>query len=107
MAAKEAIWLARLMADLLNSEVPNAIPLGVDNNGAIESAKNASVNQRNKHIDLQYHFVREATQSKKVLLRHGASICQLADSLTKPLDPNLFSQLRNSNGIYSPPTELH
>ena len=107
MDAKEAIWLARLMADLQNSEVPSAIPLGADNNGAIKSPKNESINQRNKHIDLQYHFVREATQSKKILPHLVASICQLADSLTKPLDVKLFSQLRKSKGICSPPTELH
>ena len=107
MAAKEAIWIAGLMADLLNSEVSSAIPLGVDKNGAIESAKNASINERNKHIDHQYHFVRDATQSKKILLHHVASICQFADSLTKPLDANLLSQLRKSKGICSPPTELH
>ena len=101
MAAKEAIWLARLMADLLNSEVPSAITLGVDNNGAIESAKHASVNQRNKHIDLQYHFVREAAQSKKIKLQHVNSGNQIADSLTKPLDQQLFAKLRQKQGLYS------
>ena len=99
MAAKEAIWITRLMADLLNSEVPSAITLGVDNNGTIESTKKASVNQCYKHIDPQCHFVRDAAQSKKIVLRHVASTCQLAHSLTKPLDANLFSQFRKCKGI--------
>ena len=107
MAAKEAIWIARLMADLLNSKVPSAITLGVDYNAAIESAKNTCVNQHNKRIDLQYHFVRGAAQSKRIVLRHVASTCQLAESLTKPLEANLLSQLRKSKGICSLHPELY
>ena len=60
------------MADILNFKVPSAITLHVDNNGVIESAKKASVNTRNKHIDLQHHFVRDAAQSRKIILRHVA-----------------------------------
>ena len=100
MAAKEAIWIARLMADLLSSKVPSAIKLGVDNNGAIEMAKNASLNQRNKHIDLQYHFLRDAAQSEKIVLRHVASTCQLGDYLTRSLGAKLFLQLRKFKGIF-------
>ena len=81
LAAKEAMRIARLMTDLLNFKISSAIALGVDNNGAIESVKNVSVNQCNKHIDLQYHFVRDAAQSKKIVPRHVASTCQLADFL--------------------------
>ena len=63
MATKESTWISRLSADLQNTAEPELIILGIGNNGAIDTAKNASVNQRNKHIDLQYHFVRHALQS--------------------------------------------
>ncbi len=35
---------------------PVSVSLNVDNDGAIDSAENASINQHNKHIDLQYHL---------------------------------------------------
>ena len=93
LATKESLWLSRLLAELRNKDVPQAIRLGVDKNGAIEIVKNASVNQRKKHIDLQYHFVRNAYHSNQIELRHVNSKNQPADSLTKPLDQNLFSKI--------------
>ena len=51
LAANESIWLSRLLADIQNSIVPPCISIGVDNNGAIDTANNFSTNQRNKHID--------------------------------------------------------
>ena len=103
LATKELLWLSRLLADLQNTEMLKAIPRGVGNNGAIETAKNASVNQRNKHIDLQYHFVRNAYHSRKIELHHVNSENQLADSLTKPLDQNLFSKITKSQGLTTTP----
>ena len=102
MAAKESIWLSRLIAVLRSTE---ALPivLGIDNNGAIETAKNASVNQRNKHIDLQYHFVRQAYQENLIQMKHVNSDAQVADSLTKPLDRQLFSRLTAARGLCSTP----
>ncbi len=99
MATKESIWLSRLLADLLNTTEPQPIILGVDNNGAIETAKNASVNQRNKHIDLQYHFVRQAHQSNLIKLHHVNSEDQVADCMTKPLDRQLFTKCVTAQGI--------
>ena len=49
--------LSRLLAELQATPKPQPIVLGVENNAAIETAKNTSVNQRKKHIDLHYHFV--------------------------------------------------
>ena len=98
MAVKESIWLSRLLSDLQNTPEPNPIVLGV-NNGAIETATNASVNQRNKHIDLQYHFVQDAYKSNLVGVRHVGSEDQVADSLTKPLDHQLFTELREKQGL--------
>ena len=103
LAAKESIWLSRLLADLLNKNPPQPIVLGVDNNGAIDTAKNASINHRNKHIDIQYHFVREAYKSNLIELKHVSSESQVADSLTKPLDRQLFNRLTMLQGLCQKP----
>jgi hypothetical protein len=39
-----------------------------DNQSAIFLEKNPSYHSKTKHIDVQYHFVRDIVESKKVLL---------------------------------------
>ncbi len=103
LATKESIWLARLLSDLENREKPSTVHIKVDNNGTIDTAKTTSINQRNKHIDLQYHFVRDAIQSNLVQLEYRESSRQIADSLTKPLDRTLFEKFRLMQGLCSKP----
>ncbi len=50
-AAKEAVWLSRLVADLSGFDQPKSIKVFADNQGAIDSGKNQAITQRNKHID--------------------------------------------------------
>lgn len=99
LATKESIWLARLMADLLNQEKPSQVLIKVDNHGAIDTSYNTSINQRNKHIDLQYHFVRDAVHSNRIRVQHCPTSEQIADTLTKPLDRVQFEKLRTMAGI--------
>ncbi len=99
LAAKEAVWLSRLLADLNNSPIPEPITIYVDNDGAIDLAHNASINQKNKHIDIAYHFVRDCTLSNKVKLAHCDSGEQAADPLTKSLERVLHERLRSKQGV--------
>ncbi len=103
LATKESIWLARLFSDLCDLESPPTVTIEIDNRGAIDTANNVSINQRNKHIDLQYHFVRECVQSNSVLLKYCPSDVQVADSLTKPLDRVLFKKFRSLQGLCPKP----
>ena len=69
-AAKEVIWLSKLLKEL-HSNVTNevlvldasvyclvATIIYCDNQGAQALARNSISHARNKHIDIQYHFVR-------------------------------------------------
>lgn len=57
-AAMEAIYLKRLLLDLQSVEnVP--VELNADNQGALKLASNATFYNRSKHIDIQYHHIRE------------------------------------------------
>lgn len=103
LATKEAIWLSRLVADIKQSSAPEIIGIGVDNDGAIDTGKNSSVNQRNKHIDIQYHFVRDSVQSNLVRLLQVNTEEQLADPFTKPLDRVSFEKLRSGQGLCATP----
>ena len=84
-AGKEAIWLSRMLAGMLGKAEMEPITVFVDNQGAIDTAKNATINRKNKHIDIRYHYVREAVGNNQVMLKHCSSNEQVADPLTKPL----------------------
>jgi hypothetical protein len=57
-----------------------------DSRSAIELAKNPVYHARTKHINIQYHYIREASQKEIVKLNYIPTESQLADGLTKPLD---------------------
>eukprot|EP00171_Calliarthron_tuberculosum_P001087 IDg1087t1 len=104
-ATKEAIWLSRLLAEIFGNSPPTPITIMVDNEGAIASAKSTSINQRNKHIDMRYHFVRDAVLSGLVKIEHCASEEESADPLTKPLYRIAFEKHRENFGLRSKNSE--
>jgi hypothetical protein len=54
---------------------------------------------KTKHIDVQYHFVRDMVEEKKVLLMKVDTLKNVADSLTKSVSTKNFSWCRGSMGI--------
>ena len=101
IATKEAIWLSRLMSNVLHFQTPKSVTLYVDNNGAVDLASNATINERTKHIDVQYHFVRQCVQDKKIELKRCDTTNQMADPLTKPLEKYAHEKLRGMQGMRS------
>jgi hypothetical protein len=55
-ASKETIWLQRLCLGI--GLVQQAIKIYCDIHSAIFLAKNLTYHSKTKHIDVQYHFVR-------------------------------------------------
>ena len=90
-ATKEAIWLKNLLGTLDPQWTDSAISIHCDNQGAIALAENPSHHSRSKHIDIQYHFIREATQNNKIKLEYLPTEQMPADGLTKPLVPAKFT----------------
>jgi len=70
-----------------------------DNQGAIAIANNPVAHSRTKHIDIRYHFVREAVLNKTVELRYCPTEFMIADILTKSLSRERFETLRCAIGI--------
>ena len=60
-AAQEVMWLRKLQRDL-EILIDKPIIIMEDNQGAIAMAQNPVNHTRTKHIDIRYHFVREAKQ---------------------------------------------
>ena len=56
-----------------------------DNQGAIALSKNPVNRQRSKHIDIRYHFVRNALEEGKIDIQYCPTEDMVADILTKPM----------------------
>ena len=54
-----------------------------DNQGAIEISKNARFHNRTKHIDVQFHFIREKVLTNDVKVAYMSTEDMLADIMTK------------------------
>ena len=96
-ASKEAVWLQRLCSELGFKQ--QAVRIDCDSQSAIFLAKNPSYHSRIKHIDVQYHFVRDMVERMKVLLEKVDTLENVADSLTKFVSTEKFSWCRAAMGI--------
>ena len=91
-ATKEAIFLKDLLKELGLED--RAITVYTDSNSAIELANNPEHHAKSKHIDIQYHFVRDSNESGLIKLVWISTKEQVADILTKALEGPLFLRLR-------------
>jgi len=89
-ARKETVRLNKLVRSVDSQGLRTAISGGpinikVDNSGCIDFSKNPVEHKRTKHIDIRYHFVREAITTDKVTLEHCATDDMVADPMPKRL----------------------
>ncbi|XP_020679642.2 uncharacterized protein LOC110097547 [Dendrobium catenatum] len=97
-ALSDVIWLRRL-AEELQIPQPNPTIIHCDNTSAIAIAKNPVFHARTKHIEIDYHFIRQHINSNTVRLSHISSNDQIADILTKPFSFTRFNELRTKLNI--------
>jgi hypothetical protein len=85
-AAKEAVWLTKLVREIWKDQVIDApITLYIDNQSAIAIAKNPEFHDRTKHIEVRHHFLCQQVDSNAIILKYISTNEQLADVLTKGL----------------------
>jgi len=100
----EIEWLVYLLQDL---KVPFEQPslLYCDNDSAKYIAANPVFHERTKHIEIDYHIVREKLKKGLIHLLSISTTEQLADIYTKALGPQSFKNIYSKLGfinIYSP-----
>jgi hypothetical protein len=60
------------------------------------------MNARTKHIDLRYHYVRDAIESGRISLSYVHTNDQVADALTKALPRVKLERFRGRMGLRAP-----
>ncbi|PKU60989.1 Retrovirus-related Pol polyprotein from transposon TNT 1-94 [Dendrobium catenatum] len=93
------MWLRRLLSDF---QIPcsTPTPLYCDNVSALALANNPVFHARTKHIEVDYHFIRDCIKNGHITVHHIASIDQPADVFTKALSASRFLFLRNKLTIH-------
>ena len=96
--AAEITWLSFLLRDL-GIPQPQMPILHCDNLSALYVSVNPILHARTKHIELDYHYIRERVALGALLTRFVSSSNQLADIFTKPLSKAQFQSLPVKLGL--------
>jgi hypothetical protein len=97
-AATQALWLSRMLAELLGRKV-DVVELKVDSKSTLALAKNPIFHERSKHIRIKYHFIKDFLEDGSFKASHIATIDQLADIFTKSLGKSKFPETRERIGL--------
>jgi len=80
--------------------------LWCDNLGALSLASNPVYHARIKHIEVDYHFIREKVVNKDISTRYISTLDQIADLFTKGLTTSRFLFLCDKLHVCSSPVSL-
>lgn len=104
-SASEIQWIQSLLSEI-NSRSTTSPVLWCDNIGATYLTVNPMFHARTKHIEIDFHYVRDQVQRKQLSVQFISSKDQLADSLTKPVAPRVFSSILNNLNVRPLPFRL-
>lgn len=82
-ASREAVYLRNLMYEITGRQC--AIKLKCDNQSALKLATSHQAHSRSKHIDVRFHYVRDAVKNKLIDIEYISTQEMPADLLTKGL----------------------
>jgi len=105
LVTAEVYWLRMLLRELQVS-LASAPVVWCDNISALALASNPIFHARSKHIEVDYHFVREKVANKDILLQHVPTSLQPADIFTKGHTADRFCFLRDKLAITDLPASL-
>jgi len=97
-ALKEQIWILRLLKEL-GYDVKDQNIIKTDNQSAIALAHKPEHHARTKHIDIQYHFVRNCVEDGRTHLEYFPTEDMVADGLTKALGLERHQKLAKMMGM--------
>jgi hypothetical protein len=100
-ATAEIMWIQTLLMEL-GIHVPRAAKLWCDNLGAKYLSANPVFHARTKHIEVDFHFVRERVARKLLDIEYISTKDQVADGFTKPLGVQSLQIFRNNLNLVRP-----
>ena len=80
-AGKELVWIKTFFKELGMQQ--NEYVVYCDSQSAIDLSKNATYHSRTKHIEVRYHWIRDATEEKRFKLKKIHTDKNAADMMTK------------------------
>jgi hypothetical protein len=98
----EILWIRSLLLELWLSS-SSSTTLWCDNLGATFLSANPVFHVRTKHVEVDYHFIRDRVAKKEIQVRFISSKDQLVDVFTKPLPLVSFASFRSKLQVESPP----
>ena len=104
-ASKDTVYIDRLTKSLrpdcdLNTDMP---VLFMDNKSAIQSALNAQDNEKQRHIDLRSHYLRDTCTREEISIQFVPGSMNPADAQTKALGNTKFHQFRKQGNLRNMP----
>ena len=97
-AANQGIWLKKLLVNL-GQKQSSLIKLYYDNKSAIAIAQNPVQHGKTKHMNVKFHYIREAEKNSLVKLHYCSTDVQLVDIMTKALPKSRLELLRLKLGM--------
>lgn len=83
-AVKHALYISKFIKELNVNNLDNIVIYN-DNKGAQLLSRSAIVHPRTKHIDIKFHFIRDALRDGSLSLQYMSTNSMPADVLTKLL----------------------
>ncbi len=98
-AIKEVLWLQSLVGDL--GLIQYKATVFCDNQSATHLTKNQMYNERTKHIDVRYHFIRDIVSQGTVVVQKVSTHNNPTDMMIKGVPINKFRHCLDLVGICS------
>ena len=98
VATCEIVWILYFLKDIGVKHDREAL-LFCDSQAALHIGSNPGFHERTKHIEIDYHVVRDKLLERVIKLNPVRTHCQLANMLTKALGYNQFSNLVGKMGM--------
>jgi hypothetical protein len=102
VAVREAVWLRKLLADLFGHELDSTV-IHCDNQSCVKLYENLVFQDKSKHIEIKYHYIRDMVQRKAVHMQYLSTHEQVAASSNRLPGRSLSTSVRDLAWWRMPP----